>query len=358
MTRQILCTVGTSLLTNRDKRPWSGWNPREKTPLPDETTVTRWLQSASPAEASAETNTLRALELEESDHLAFLHSDTPEGVFCAERLKNYYTSRCPNVSLRKIQNLGYGADNFTTGLKGLVSLAVKLAGEGEKSGRQPVFCATGGFKAEIAFLNLLGALLEIEVVYIHELHRKLVVLPRLPLAWDHEFVRKHDDFFIWIDEEPRLSQEVESWLKGKPELRSLVEDDGKGHTFLSAAGDLLFKAARARLDTGPRAIWPETVLCQPKEKNGVSGVEHHRPEGWESFVNRLCSIDCVEQVRFDTEAYGGSRVKVLDATKGIIGIRFGNTGSELPLRVETTARGDAQSELVAKYLRECVKKYG
>lgn len=351
MSRQIICTVGTSLLTNRDDRPWAGWNPRTRDPLPNAAEVQRWLSAADLAGASAETNTLRALSLSEADVLALLPSDTPEGSFCAEALRELYRARCRDVSLESIGRLGYGAAVFTTGLKSLVALTLRLVKKGREQGREPVFCATGGFKAEIAFLNLLGALLEIEVVYIHELHRELVWLPRLPLTWDAEFVARHEQFFIWIDEEPRNSNEVESWLHGRPELRSLVEDDGDGNTLLTAAGDLLFKAARERLGTGPRATWPKADPRPPSEKNHVSSVEHHRPPGWERFVARLCAIDCVTAVRYDAGAHGGPQVKLMNSAHGTVGVRFGDRGGELPLRVETTARGDAQSELVVSYLR-------
>lgn len=351
MSRQIICTVGTSLLTNRDDRPWAGWNPRTPDPLPAAAEVERWLGSADLAKASAETNTLRALELSEADALALLHSDTPEGRFCAEGLRALYRARCRDVSLEQIGRLGYGAAVFTTGLKSLVDVTLRLVHQGRERGRQALLCATGGFKAEIAFLNLLGALLEIEVAYIHELHRELVRLPRLPLTWDAEFVSRHEQFFTWIDEEPRMSGEVESWLKGRPELRSLVEDDADGHTLLTAAGDLLFKAARERLGTGPRATWPQADPRPPAEKNHVSSTEHHRPGGWERFVGRLCAIDCVTAVRYDAGAHGGPQVKIMDGAHGVIGVRVGDAGGEFPLRVETTARGEAQSELVASYLR-------
>jgi putative CRISPR-associated protein (TIGR02619 family) len=351
MSRQIICTVGTSLLTNRDERPWAGWNPRAGTPTPKVEDIVQWMNGVDASMVSAETNTLHALELDATDVLALLHSDTPEGLLCAEALAVFYKTRCRTVTLEKIGKLGYGAEEFTTGLKALVDIALRLARDARNSGREPIFCATGGFKAEIAFLNLLGALLEIEVVYMHEQHRKLVRLPRLPLTWDAEVVSRHEKFFRWIDAEPRPSSEVESWLSRNPELRSLVEDDGEGHTLLTAAGDLLFKAANERLALGPRAMWPSAHLATPAEKNQVSTMEHHRPAGWEKFVAHLCEIDCVKAVRYDPTAYGGTKVKVIDADSGVLAVRFGSVGSELPLRVETTAQGAEQSELVASYLR-------
>ncbi len=101
-----------------------------------------------------------------------------------------------------MSKLGYGAAAFTSGLKALVDVTLRLVRTARERGREPLLCATGGFKAEIAFLNLLGALLSVEVVYIHELHKELVRLPRLPLTWDANFVLRHEQFFRWIDEAP------------------------------------------------------------------------------------------------------------------------------------------------------------
>ncbi len=129
-----------------------------------------------------------------------------------------------------------------------------------------------------------------------------------------------------------------------------MEDDGNGYTYLSAAGDLLYRGAAERLSMGPRVLWPEADPRPPREKNHLSGVEHHRPTGWERYVDRLCAIDCVTSVRYDAQALG-SKAKVMDATKGVIGVCYGDRENALPLRVETTARGEAQTELVAGYLK-------
>lgn len=115
---------------------------------------------------------------------------------------------------------------------------------------------------------------------------------------------------------------MESWLRRHPKLRSLVEDDDEGHTYLSAAGDLLHKVARERLAMGPRAPWPRGDPRPPQEKNHVSGVEHHRPAKWEQFVESLCAIDCVRSVRYDPQALG-SRVKFLDGNGGASGYATG-----------------------------------
>lgn len=351
MPRETICTVGTSLLTNRDDRPWRGWDPRGQDPLPAPEQVNAWLRQADPVKASAETNTLRLLELDDTDTLSLLHSDTPEGRFCAERLADLYRPAVREVFLEKVGQLGYAARSFSRGLKALVDVVLKRVRAARERGRESIFCATGGFKAEIAFMNLMGALLEIEVVYIHELHRELVRLPRLPLAWDAEFVVRHRDIFDWIEDEPRKTSEVESWLKARPELRFLVEDADDGCTYLSAAGNLLNKVATERLAMGPRAIWPAADPRPPEEKNLLASAEHHRPPGWKRFVDRICRIDAVRAVRYDPRMLRGPRVRTLDAESGIIGLRYEAGGISLPLAIETTAHGPAQTELVAGRLR-------
>ena len=218
MSRLLICTVGTSLLTNRDQRPWAGWNPRRPDPLPEASTVDAWLAGADPISASAEANTLYSVNMDSTDRVLFLHSDTPEGRFCSERLSAYVRAgRCREAQGCVLKALSYHHASFAQrGLKSLVSESVTAITTAWRDGLQPVFCATGGFKAEIAFLNLLGALLDVEVYYIHEQFRQIVRLPRLPLTWDAEYVARNRDFFEWIDAEPRASVEVESWLHGRP----------------------------------------------------------------------------------------------------------------------------------------------
>ena len=344
MPRLLIITVGTSLLTNQ------GWNGRANDSLPETAAVDTWLTRTAPVKASAETNTLQSIDVQESDHLLFLHSDTPEGRFCSERLQHFYANvrKCRDVSGRSLAALGYAHASFSQkGLKVLVQEAIKAVNRAREQALDPVFCATGGFKAEIAFLNLLGALLEVEVYYIHEQFREIVRLPRLPLDWNTEWVLQRQEFFLWIDEEPRPSAEVASRLRSAPELQPLVEDAGDGYSYLNAAGDLLFRVAR---EFRPRATWPATAASPPDEKNGLSNVEHHRPKGWRNFVHSLCEIPCVSRVSYDESAYGGEKVKILNSAKGDIAVRYGPRGEELPLRVETSARGAAQTELVKEYI--------
>jgi putative CRISPR-associated protein (TIGR02619 family) len=83
--------------------------------LPAYNEVDRWLKEADTTAASAETNTLARLDLAESDILVLLHSDTPEGLFCAERLKAFYEGRVRETILARIGKLGYGPPSLPRG---------------------------------------------------------------------------------------------------------------------------------------------------------------------------------------------------------------------------------------------------
>lgn len=353
MARLLITTVGTSLLTNRDDRPWTWSHGKEDDTLPNPADVDNWLSTANPVIVSAEMNTLHRRHIGETDRISFLHSDTPEGKYCSDRLGTYYENKCREVRQCVLSALSYQDKSFAQrGLKSLISVTLREIRFARDHKLTPIFCATGGFKAEIAFLNLLGALLNIEVYYIHELHREEVQLPRLPLTWNTDYVLQHQEFFDWIKEEPRKSSNVESWLNASPELRPLVanvEIDSESYTDLSAAGELLFEAAKA---SRPSAMWPEHSDNSPEQKDGLSEVAHHRPNGWKQFVDKICRIDCVSYVRYNEDAYGGTYVKVLNGEEGTIGVRFGPTGNVLPLQVDTTARGSEQTELVAAHIRK------
>ena len=74
MSRLLITTVGTSLLTNRDDRPWAGWNRWTAEAFPDPREVDAWLTGADPTKATAETNTLQAIGIQDLDHVLLLHS--------------------------------------------------------------------------------------------------------------------------------------------------------------------------------------------------------------------------------------------------------------------------------------------
>lgn len=359
-----ITTVGTSLLTNLDDapdqpvRPWAGW--RFGAELPSEQDAAAFLQGADPRQASAETHTLHAVPMLEGDRLTLLHSDTPEGDWCARVLAAHYRRRGHAVEVRRLAGIGYDAGPFAErGLKALVSAAFDEIRHARDREEAVTLCATGGFKAETAMMTLVGLLAGARVVYIHERFRSMVEIPPLPVNWDSSFVERNAAFFAWIDEEPRSIGEVRQRLRGAEQgLAALVDEHDDGCAYLSPAGELLHKAFRERSSAGPAPVWPEASPRLPEEKDSVSSVEHHRPDGWRRVVDSLTRLGCVEHVRFDGSGDRSAResgVASRDARTGILRVVYVAGDRALPLVVETTARDETGLQLVESYVTRVLR---
>ncbi len=361
---RLVVTVGTSLLTNRDDdpnaqpRPWAGRT--RDADMPSIEDAVAYLATADPRLASAETHTLLLAPLNDDDRLTLLHSDTPEGRWCSSALAAAYSRTGHTVAERAIACIGYAAESFVSrGLKALIKLVFQELEEARRCEESVTLCATGGFKAETAMLNLVGILMGVRVVYVHERFRDLIELPRLPVAWDMSFVKDNLAFFEWIDEEPRPADEVERRLRGaQPELGFIVEEASDGCAYLTASGNLLYAAYRATAGA-PAAAWPPTCPRMPAEKNGISREEHKRPAGWERALQELLECQYVTFVRYrrgGARTTGGSRITGRDAAAGILHVAYVADDRSLPLSVETTARGEAQLDLVERLVERILRR--
>lgn len=365
MTRLVLITVGTSLLTNRTDpaamaRPWSGW--MRGTALPAPASARAFLATADPVRACAETHTLHKLPLHDGDRLAWLFSHTDEGAFCATALHEHYQAEGYRSTLHCIDGLTYRHDMFVErGLHDLLNVSFTLITDAQRNGYDVTICATGGFKVEISYLNLVGALLGIEVCYIHELSAEVMRMPPLPITWNLQNIGDDEDFFRWIDAEPRATPRVEQRLHGREHLRSLLYDDSDGKTYLSAAGDLLYRAYKEQAHPISMPSWPQPSGRPPAEKDQLSTVAHHRPPGWERVVQHLTEIDCVTSVRFDGDWTGQkahSIPSVYRITQSDLGILIGTPDLPLPLWVTTTATSEAQVGRVRQHVEGNIARWG
>jgi putative CRISPR-associated protein (TIGR02619 family) len=172
----IIMTVGTSLLTNPDKnlepqRPWLG----QKT-IGDPQRALAWMKEADLELISAETNTYLRLDPTSNDALILLHSETPDGLECAQILKLFFEQELgqQQVSLVPLPGINYELEGSS--LERMAELLKQLA---ESAKGIVTFAATGGFKAQAMIMAVVGSQLGIPVCYIHEQYKSLVYLPYL-----------------------------------------------------------------------------------------------------------------------------------------------------------------------------------
>jgi putative CRISPR-associated protein (TIGR02619 family) len=237
VTRLILNTVGTSL---------SGDAKREG--LQTDTEILGFLQR-DPEKASAETNALSRL-LQANDRVVLLYSQTEEGKSCAELIQKH-VSKTHRCDIEQVQGLSYAEKGFVQhGLKNFVQVLAKHIRDTKREGLEPIINATGGFKAEIAYATAVGLVFKTPVCYIHEKFGDIVTLPVTPFGWDASIFALHQDFFDWVDSEPRLNHDVQSRVAGLPEeIKMLLEDDRDGNTMLSPLGEAYLSAFRLEQET-------------------------------------------------------------------------------------------------------------
>ena len=234
----IISTVGISLLTNylRSK----GIRELDVDSI-DKSEVLKFIDS-EPHAASAETNSLLKIidELNKEGittkdlYFIFLVSETKEGEFCAEILSKYFSDKMniPSFTV-EIEGLRYDEKAFVyKGLMKLLEEVVRIVRE--HKGKRIIINATGGFKAEIAYLTIIGALLGLEIYYIHEKFREIVKLPRLPIKIDE---KKLEEFLKIVNliSKVKVSEvdKVAEKLGVNPELivmgSILTEEDGESY---------------------------------------------------------------------------------------------------------------------------------
>ena len=353
MKRTILTTGGTSLLTNSD-RPWAGW--RHSQPLPAANNVEAWLQQADLTRASAETHTWYRLGLFDADdkdkiEVVLIHSQTDDGRFCAERLVSLAIHKGLKARSRQVDGLAYSdGQTFNRGLRQLARVVGEEIKKGQASGTVEL-AATGGFKAEIAIANLVGAVSDTPVHYIYEQFTSLITIEPIPVTLRADWITSGagksllDTFKTAKDVIPLSG--IESLLKQDKRLLNLVEIDG-GDVALTLLGEI----ALGLVGT-PHESWPNTTDKAPVEKIQLSNAPHHRPQGWERVVNTLADSRYVTAIRYEGSAAGGSLREAPDNESDLIHRIEGSP--TLTLRISTTATKSRQRQLVQQMLRKELK---
>ncbi|MBM3269228.1 MAG: putative CRISPR-associated protein [Candidatus Sericytochromatia bacterium] len=298
MPQTIIATVGTSLLTNHDKdlppekrRPWLG-QPQ----IGDLSRAVAWLGDTEPELASAETNTLWRLDLRPDDIVHLLHSDTPEGLECAETLETFLRDGWGqrHVRLHRLPGIHYEPDGEGSALERLAFLLRTLIGASEES--RVTLAATGGFKAEVMVMAIAGQENGVPVCYVHERFRTLVYLPWLAAA------------------------------AGSRPARTPVEAPASG---------------------------------TPRDEVFVLGKDsHHRPKALPRLEQMLCALPWVDRVRFAEAAFRAPRNGVKAAPRGtddgrhVYWLHWEDSGGRMALAIETTGHSPAHGLQMAGELRE------
>ncbi len=202
MTKGVIMTVGTSLLTN------NGWRRGE--PIPDSPTLAAW--AANAAKPSAEMSTWQGMNPEEVGRICLIATATEPAQAAAKALLETFPLPPSHKNIRTAERLGTEQEAlaYERGLRNFADEVISEIREAEQSGLHPVLALTGGTKGQTALGFLIGSLRGVPCLYRHEDFRDgdNAQIPFLPVAIDREFFAKTSDFWdalVEADEADGLS---------------------------------------------------------------------------------------------------------------------------------------------------------
>lgn len=260
--RTLICTAGTSVAERA--------NPLSRHASPDVyrdamnqrvETLRRELPDpkAFLARVSAETNSLQAFRLNRDDRVVLLHTETPDGLICAEKIADLLSPLLDQPArLRQIKGLQVtDAVRFRReGIQNLIAALDDLNSAGAADNTDVILNVTGGFKGVVPYVTLYGLLKQLPVVYLFEQSSGLIHLPPAPISFDYERLARARVALQAIQR--RIHMPREEFYKAIPGLdyherqsfEPLLEDAaelGKDQVTLSPFGLLFASDAQAEV---------------------------------------------------------------------------------------------------------------
>jgi len=223
MNKFILCTTGTSIANGcpslrHAQGHFTHWedsladlekdlNEKLADPKND------YHDQAARRRLSAELNTLDRLNLSEGDRVVFLSTDSAPGRVCSEKLAQIitevYDAETEAVRIEGLQV--YDPKRLREeGLKNLVKVLLDdyLANESVRYSYDIIINPTGGYKAIVPFLTVLGMLYGKPAIYLFEHAEELITLPPLPLTFDLAIYERVKGALRFIEEETAVSEQA------------------------------------------------------------------------------------------------------------------------------------------------------
>ena len=279
MTRFVLSTIGTSILTNQiygdkriangDRQKWQNLMKKSANCKPGELdaeaqtvldTLANWalekLQQGNTQQnrgISAELNGIYGiyngrLPEDSPDEHYLICTDTAQGQKTGELIKDFLvTHGVQNVEIVIPKGLSMeDTHSFTAGTKELIRwLEENVQWRRDSKSYHVIFNLVGGFKSLQGYMNTFGTFYSDEMIYIFDSPTSsLIRIPRLPIQIDTSAIQAHrTEFALMVAGQLYLRDELripDTWLE-------LVEDEGETYAGLSAWGTLVYHRSKADL---------------------------------------------------------------------------------------------------------------
>jgi putative CRISPR-associated protein (TIGR02619 family) len=292
-------------------------------------------------------------EFSEDWLVKLVHSQTPDGLFCAQCLNSFAAGKGISSHTVQVNELTYSdSATFNRGLGRMVRVLAEEIRSGRQAGEVSI-AATGGFKAEIAVANLVGALLGVPVYYIYEQFKQLIRIEPVPIVLAPGWLKEGPGRALLekISEKSCLpSAEVSSLVKADGRLEMLVEMEeveGREYVCANVLGELA-----AQVLASPNVDWPQPCDDEPEKKVILEGTEHHRPKGWEKVIKILSGSVYVKRINYEENANKSKNdLRPAPGSVSDILVSIFDGKDSLGLRVQTTAQSLEQRRQVFNLLK-------
>jgi len=256
--------------------------------------------------ASAEVNAIEGIQNQHNVPLGneyyFLASHTASGALAARVLadfcnEHYQASRSEARLIQRLQVTD--ARGFRLiGLPYLIQTVYGLLEDARQKRLIAVLNPTGGFKAAIPYLTLVGMLRQsqgVEVSCIHETSHELITLAGLPVALDLANIKKIEPLLRACEDAQETGIERDKLANGlglsrnqlieEHPLWSLFEQFDSDHYILSGLGSIALAELRARAKD--QEVWLSRQAVERLEKDFKPGSEAR--QNFETILNRIGS---------------------------------------------------------------------
>ncbi len=279
MSKRFICTVGTSIaggnyegLSNRPISEEGGQAAKKALDEMKRTVISHKNQPAQQKELSAELKSLLTFGIQADDLVYLLYSDTLLGKLCALAIQSALREYCGlNENAIIVEHIsGLNIQNFAQfrqdGVRNLFRAAIKIFEEAGLTVDNPdhrhtaeiILNPTGGYKATVPYLTLLGSMYGKEVIYISEESDELIKLPPLPLSYDVNLMRQARPLLerLAVDdgnetiEENKLSKAEREALNGLGDFQDVLVSQVAGMLTFTPLGYLFYRRYNQEFPAG------------------------------------------------------------------------------------------------------------
>jgi putative CRISPR-associated protein (TIGR02619 family) len=361
----LLCTVGTSLITNISRVENS--TLREHIGKRNvQGTVTELLKlhprnRICGAEINSVCSIVEGDFLSKRSKCIFLVSDSDEGRFIGEVLKTYITSNksgiCFSESEQKVIEGLCDSDINKFRNKGLKNLVEIISKEARKTGEDNLLInATGGYKAQISFAGMIGQALGISVAYMHEKFSDIIFLPPQPVSLDMGYWLQYGADFFELKQ--GTSKPMEDYIRRDPRFGQLIETeviDGETVTMLSVTGLLFHETFSSDLHRRKEDLLPPSFeLIPEKKKITFEKGNDGKHKGLSNYLKSLLKEKFVKSITtkyYNKDLNGKNSFKIsAECRPDQIEGTFSNDGETTKFFITTTSQNELQRKACLNWL--------